>query len=287
MLNSKEKYYTYVYLDPRKIGDFIYRRGIDEVYCFNYEPFYIGKGSNGRINDHINLALNTKENKHFYNVIRKIYEASLEPIRFKILQKVTGEIAFIEEINLISIIGRKDKGHGPLTNKTDGGDGNLNISDETKIKISETLKEGYTSGKITIWNEGKKGLQISPHKGVKRPLPDEVYNKISKTLKDGYGSGRITSWNDGKTYKTGKQSNPSTKPPPNKGKKYKHKNKTRRVYEKKTFYFKKEGEIIEIKDLKTFCKENNLDYTSMIKLHNASGHYKKYRSYRGYERIEK
>ena len=105
-------------------------------------------------------------------------------------------------------------------------------------------------------------------------------------MKEGYASGRITSWNKGKTYKTGKQLNPSTAPPPNKGKKYKHKNKTRRIYEKKTFYFRKDNITIEIKDLKSYCKENTLDYTSMIKLHNASGKYKKYRRYRGYERIE-
>ena len=117
-------YYTYAYLDPRKSGNFIYQRGIDEIYCFNYELIYIGKtNSKYRIDDHINLALNSKKNKLFYNVIRKIYEAGLEPIRIKILQNVTEEEAFAEEINLISIAGRRDQGKGPLCNETDGGEG--------------------------------------------------------------------------------------------------------------------------------------------------------------------
>lgn len=120
---EKSKYYTYVYLDPRKSGNFIYQRGIDEVYCFNNELIYTGKGSNDRINKHIKDALNTNKNKTFLNVIRKIYEAGLEPIRFKILQNVTEEEAFAEEINIISIAGRRDKGTGPLCNETDGGEG--------------------------------------------------------------------------------------------------------------------------------------------------------------------
>lgn len=140
--NSKEKYYTYVYLDPRKSGDFIYQRGIDEVYCFNHELIYVGKGCKYRINKHIIDALETDDNKTFLNVIRKIYEAGLEPIRFKILQNVTEQEAFGEEISLISIAGRRDLGKGPLCNLTDGGEGRSTLRKRTGGKDLTGRKYG-------------------------------------------------------------------------------------------------------------------------------------------------
>ena len=137
-------FYTYVYLDPRKSGDYIYQRGIEEVYCFNHELIYTGKGSNDRINDHIKDALNSDTNKLFYNVIRKIYEAGLEPIRIKILQNVTEEEAFAEEITLISIAGRRDLGKGPLCNETDGGEGKSNnIEDLSGQKFGNLIVLKY------------------------------------------------------------------------------------------------------------------------------------------------
>ena len=144
MLTEENQFYTYVYLDPRKPGDFIYQRGIDEVYNFNFELIYTGKGCDNRIDVHIKKALKTNENKLFYNVIRKIYKADLEPIRIKILQNVSGEEAFAEEINLISIAGRRDQGKGPLCNKTDGGEGVVGV-------IKENLS-GKTFTKLIVLN---------------------------------------------------------------------------------------------------------------------------------------
>ena len=39
----EKKYYVYIYIDPRKPGKFKYGE-----YEFDYEPFYIGKGSFGK-----------------------------------------------------------------------------------------------------------------------------------------------------------------------------------------------------------------------------------------------
>ena len=137
---SIEKYYTYIYLDPRKSGDYIYQCGIEEVYCFYYEPFYIGKGIDDRLFWHLN-CYNYDKNKHKKNIIKKIRKAGLEPIIIKVLQDVTNEEACNEEINLISIIGRADKNRGPLTNLTDGGDGvrGYTLSEEDKGKRREDL----------------------------------------------------------------------------------------------------------------------------------------------------
>ena len=40
--NTEKKFYTYIYFDPRKVGPFMYGD-----LSFDYEPFYVGKGSNG------------------------------------------------------------------------------------------------------------------------------------------------------------------------------------------------------------------------------------------------
>ena len=46
---SKNIFYVYIYLDPRKRGKYIY-----EEFKFNYEPFYVGKGKGDQIKSHLN-----------------------------------------------------------------------------------------------------------------------------------------------------------------------------------------------------------------------------------------
>ena len=123
-------FYNYVYLDPRKSGDYNY----DNLH-FDYEPIYIGKGQYNRINIHLN-----KKNEHqFTNRIKEILDFGLEPIRCKLFENLEEVIAFNNERNLIKTIGRKNKGTGPLLNLTDGGQGNSGWipSEESKRKNSE------------------------------------------------------------------------------------------------------------------------------------------------------
>jgi len=64
---SNENYYIYAYLDPRKPG--LYKYG---EYEFSYEPFYIGKGKDNRLYDHLernHLARGTNSLKD--NIIKK------------------------------------------------------------------------------------------------------------------------------------------------------------------------------------------------------------------------
>ena len=67
-MNKQNKFYIYVYLDPRKPGNFKYGG-----YTFKYEPFYVGKGQNYRYKEHLYESYNKKDNNsHKCNIIRKI-----------------------------------------------------------------------------------------------------------------------------------------------------------------------------------------------------------------------
>jgi len=128
----RKKYYIYVFLDDTKSGKFIY-----EDLEFDYEPFYIGKGSDDRIINSMCTKGVFKSSK-----IKSIKEKGGNVIRFKLFENLENLEALEIEKQLISKIGRRDLNKGPLTNLTDGGDGRLTSphSKETKLKISKTKK---------------------------------------------------------------------------------------------------------------------------------------------------
>jgi hypothetical protein len=107
-------YYVYSYLDPRKPGNYKYSE-----YEFDYEPFYIGKGTKSRILRHLK---NEKANPIKLNKIEKIRKEGLEPILKKIINDISNEESLEIEKFLIKKIGRYIKGEGPLTNYTEGGE---------------------------------------------------------------------------------------------------------------------------------------------------------------------
>jgi DNA-binding XRE family transcriptional regulator len=105
-------FYIYIYLDPRKYKKYIYGE-----YKFDYEPFYVGKGKNGRYKVKYGRTL------IFKNKINKIKKLKLEPVIIKLFENLSEEESLNKEIELIDKIGRIDLGTGPLINKTIGGDG--------------------------------------------------------------------------------------------------------------------------------------------------------------------
>ncbi|QDJ96468.1 hypothetical protein Xoosp13_282 [Xanthomonas phage Xoo-sp13] len=120
------KYYVYAYLDPRKIST---------DYRFTNEPFYIGRGSDARLNYHINEVrklpdIITREmfTKHRLNMIkinkiRSILDDGYEPVIIKLYENLSMEDSKEYEKKLIAEIGRSVFGEGPLTNLTEGGEG--------------------------------------------------------------------------------------------------------------------------------------------------------------------
>ncbi len=130
------KYYVYVFLDPRKRGEFIY-----SDMSFDYEPFYVGKGKDSRFQRHLNPSKWENENNlHKNRKIQKILNAGFNLLDYVIFphKNLTDERARELEMDIIKSIGRADKRLGPLTNLTDGGEGVAGwISNRTGRKLEE------------------------------------------------------------------------------------------------------------------------------------------------------
>lgn len=131
-------FYIYVYLDPRKPGKFEYNE-----YCFLYEPFYIGKGSNDRMYNHLKKS-ELRKNSFKSNKINNIFLSGYEPFIIKIIDNLIEEsLAYELEEKVISTIGRIIDDKGPLVNLTEGGKGGLsgyNYSVEQLEQKSITAK---------------------------------------------------------------------------------------------------------------------------------------------------
>jgi group I intron endonuclease len=126
--SRKNDFYVYALLDPRQKGPYRYGR-----WVFEYEPFYIGKGKGARSYDHGKVK--DVANRFKARVIAKIRKAGLEPVPCIKKSGLTEKRALALEVGMISKVGRRDCKQGPLTNLTDGGDGQINPSAETREKI--------------------------------------------------------------------------------------------------------------------------------------------------------
>jgi hypothetical protein len=163
-------FYVYIYLDPRKPGSYEYGK-----YSFKYEPFYVGKGKENRMYDHLKDESQSYKSNKIQKLISEGY--NLENYIIKIKDNMEEQEAFDLEIKLISLIGRLDLETGPLTNMTDGGEGisgHLH-TEESKRKISESLI-GFTHTKET------KEKMSKIKKGHKHS--EETKKKISKSNSD-------------------------------------------------------------------------------------------------------
>jgi len=198
--NNKDIFYVYTYLDLRKPGKYVYGDG---EYSFDYEPFYIGKGSGQRKIGHLKES-SLKQNSPKNNKIKKIIKEVKEQPKIIILKdNLSEQYAFDLEIKLVALIGRKDLKKGPLSNLTDAGEGvsGLICSIETKINRSKNSK-GKNNSNYGNPNNFKHSIETKnkmseSRKGEKNANYGNKYSTETKKklseIKQGY-----TPWNKGK-----------------------------------------------------------------------------------------
>lgn len=138
------------------------------------EPFYVGIGSDDK--GEYKRAHQTKSrNNHWQSVVAKTkYEIEI------ILDDLDWESAKRKEIEFIAMYGRADLKKGPLVNKTDGGDGQVNVitSEETRAK----KRIASTGRKLS--KEAIEKMRAT-HLGCKRS--EETRLNISKSKKNEKG----------------------------------------------------------------------------------------------------
>jgi len=189
---DEKKYYVYVYLDPRKKGEYVYGK-----YKFNYEPMYIGKGTRNRINHHL---INVNKNSLFYNKLRKILNDGFEPIRYKLIESITENESLVYEKILIDLIGRIDIETGTLCNMTEGGEVGYKRTEQSRKKLSEAKKgeKNPMYGKTTSLKQKESVKNL--HKNGLIKLTDEGRKKIIENGKKRKGSNNSVIRSDVKTY---------------------------------------------------------------------------------------
>lgn len=181
-MSEENKFYVYIYLDPRKIGNYVYGE-----YKFEYEPFYVGKGHGYRLTNHLapsSLEVGNKNSRNNYKVnkINKMLREGFEPIIIKFVEQLTEVEAHELEIEMIKIIGRSNLKLGPLTNLTDGGEGvsGYKPTPETIEKIRQK-KIGF---KMTPESRKRCTKAVTERwKNTSEDQKKEIYEKISNNWK--------------------------------------------------------------------------------------------------------
>lgn len=161
------QYYTYIYRDSSR----------------NNEPFYVGKGNSHRAYYH----LKRKDKHPMTHRISYMRKNTVEP-SIEIIDALDENHALFMEVCLISIIGRKDLGKGPLLNLSDGGESGHKgavVSLETRQKMSAANKGRKLTEehkrKSAESNKGKKRTE-EQRKNIsdsKKNISQETRNKIS------------------------------------------------------------------------------------------------------------
>lgn len=133
-----ERFYVYIYLDQTRPGKWTYKN-----LTFEYEPFYVGKGTGRRETVHLTphmLKQKTMKSSRIKHIMRISNET---PIHTRLYIDLTEERAVEVEKDMIRHFGRKDLKTGILTNMTDGGDGANGFAPQTRARLRWKNIDGY------------------------------------------------------------------------------------------------------------------------------------------------
>lgn len=135
------KYYVYIYLDPRKPGQYRY----DDL-LLEYEPFYVGKGSGNRYLVHLNRSINNsswEHNSRKYSKIKSILGDGFEPIIVIYNWLDNEDESLLLEKILVEKIGKIIDKRGPLTNVLDGGVRSPSLSGELNGMYGKSIYDTW------------------------------------------------------------------------------------------------------------------------------------------------
>lgn len=146
----------------------------------NNEPFYVGVGGLISFDNYRRAYAKTvrdsARNRHWKSTVN-LYGFNVEII----LDNCTSKEAFNKEIELILKYGRRDLNTGSLVNLTSGGEGNLEMSQESRDKISKAHK-GKKVSRESIEKRMIKLRGVSLSEDHKRKMSDVKKGKIPKNM---------------------------------------------------------------------------------------------------------
>lgn len=172
--NIDNSSFVYVYLDPRKQGQYDYGE-----YHFDYEPFYVGVSSGKTIHDrktrHLHYARLDRDitnNNYKKNIIKGILSDNLEPIIIKYFDCISLSESFLKEKDMIEKIGNRYDKSGPLVNISKGGDGGDTFTNNPrKEEIREKHRRNATGS-----NNHMYGLPLEEYPSHKAKLRGDHWN---------------------------------------------------------------------------------------------------------------
>lgn len=270
-----DRFYVYCLIDPR-----------------DKNIFYIGKGCGHRMFLHektVKKGKSTNNNILLTEKIKSILNDGKNVLYKKICNGLSSQNALIKESDIIKSMGRLDTGTGNLLNLTDGGEGSINISSETRNKLSRShigmifSEEHRKNLSLAALNRTKEHIEKIASKNRGRKQSEETKKKISQSKK-----GKSIPWI------TGRHHNDQTK------KRLSDINKTffsnldnrkkwsemmlrNPSFTKIWFFSDPKGNKIKIDNLSKFCRENHFYYECMKQVHN--GIKKSYKGWKKYENI--
>jgi hypothetical protein len=121
-------FYVYVYRDPRPLK--------------KDQPVYVGKGTGDRDISHWSKG---SHNKPFQDFISHLKQRGLVALCERVFETEVEAEAFVKEIELIALYGRRNTSTGTLFNLTDGGEGvaGMRKTDAQKAVDSQFSKEHW------------------------------------------------------------------------------------------------------------------------------------------------